>query len=296
MIQVTNLTQIYKSGKGIFDVDFRVKEGEVFGYLGPNGAGKTTTIRNLLGFANATKGSAPINGKDCSKEAAQLQSMIGYLPGEMAFFDNMTGLEFLRFMTDMRRTKNVARRDELIEQFQLDIDGKIKKMSKGMQQKLGIITAFMHDPKVYILDEPTSGLDPFMQNIFLALVQEEKKRGKTILMSSHIFEEVQRSCDRAGIIREGRLVSVEDVNNLNEMKAKTYIVTTASKSDIIKLDSSNLDTKVLSDLKVQVSTSYPYQPFFSLLATCDVTGLEIKHDSLEDVFMKYYGEVGDFDE
>ncbi len=293
MIEVKNLTQIYKSGKGIFDVDFKVTEGEVFGYLGPNGSGKTTTIRNLLGFANATKGHVTIYGLDTRKESAKLQNMIGYLPGEMAFFDHMTGMEFLKFMTNMRKTKEVSRRDQLIERFELDTSGKIKKMSKGMKQKLGIITAFMHDPKVYILDEPTSGLDPFMQNVFMNLIHEEKKRGKTILMSSHIFEEVQRSCDRAGIIREGRIVDVEDVKSLNEMKANTYLITLSSGADITTLINSDYDVVKISDNKVQVSVNYPYQQFFKLLSVCDVTGIEMKKESLEDVFMKYYGEVGD---
>lgn len=292
MINVKNLTQVYKSGKGIFDVDFSVKEGEVFGYLGPNGAGKTTTIRNLLGFANASKGHCYIDGLDTRTEAAKLQNMIGYLPGEMAFFDHMTGIEFLIFMTNMRKTKDITRRDKLIEQFELDTAGKIKKMSKGMKQKLGIITAFMNDPKVYILDEPTSGLDPFMQNVFMDLVQEEKKRGKTIIMSSHLFEEVQKSCDRAGIIREGRIVDVEDVKLLNEMQAKTYIISFSSSADATKLLNSEYDAMKVSDTKIQVSVNYPYKQFFQMLSSCDVTGLEIKKESLEDVFMKYYGEVG----
>ncbi|SHH34192.1 ABC transporter ATP-binding protein [Clostridium grantii] len=292
MIELKNLTQVYKSGKGIFDVNFSVKEGEVFGYLGPNGAGKTTTIRNLLGFANASEGSATINGLDCRKDAKELQNIIGYLPGEMALFDNMTGMEFLKFMTDMRKTKDVSRRDELIERFQLDTKGKIKKMSKGMKQKLGIITAFMHEPEVYILDEPTSGLDPFMQNIFLELVQEEKKKGKTILMSSHIFEEIHRSCDRAVIIREGKIVAIEDVKALDEMKAKTYVITLGSSTDAKKVLYSDFETKKISDDKVQAIVKYPYNQFFWFLSTCDVTKLEVKQESLEDVFMKYYGEDG----
>ena len=276
MIEVKKLTQVYRSGKGIFDIDFSVNEGEVFGYLGPNGAGKTTTIRNLLGFANATSGYATIAGLDCRKKSAKLQNIIGYLPGEMALFDHMTGMEFLKFMTNMRKTKDVSRRDQLIELFELETAGKIKKMSKGMKQKVGIITAFMHDPKVYILDEPTSGLDPFMQNVFMDLVQKEKKRGKTVLMSSHVLEEVEKSCDRAGIIRDGRLVAVEDVKLLGEMKAKSYVISLGSKSDTKMLLSSEYDTTLLSDTKVQVSVKYPFQDFFSLLSKCDITETGIK--------------------
>lgn len=296
MIKVENLTQVYRSGKGIFDVDFNVQKGEVFGYLGPNGAGKTTTIRNILGFANAKSGRVTIAGLDCRKEAKQLQNMIGYLPGEMALFDHMSGMEFLMFMTNMRRTKDLKRRDELIERFELDTTGKIKKMSKGMKQKVGIITAFMHDPQVYILDEPTSGLDPLMQNVFMDLIEEEKKRGKTILMSSHNFEEVHRSCDRAGIIRDGRLVAVEDVKLLSGMKAKTYKITLGSEEDVQTLVNSCLDVSLVSEKKVQIIANYPYKEFFGLLSNLDVTTLELKEQSLEDVFMKYYGEDGELHE
>ncbi len=292
MIEVKNLTQTYRSGKGVFDLNFSIKEGEVFGYLGPNGAGKTTTIRNLLGFTNADSGTVTINGIDCRKDAAKLQGMIGYLPGEMAFLDNMTGIEFLKFMGNMRKTKDIARRDHLIEHMELEPRGKIKKMSKGMKQKLGIITAFMHDPAVYILDEPSSGLDPFMQVKLMDLLREEKSRGKTIMMSSHIFEEVQMICDRAGIIRDGRIAAIEDVHSLNAMKQTHYIVNLAETSDMLKITSSDLQAIVLNENKVEISVGENYREMFKLLAECNVTGLESRHQSLEDVFMKYYGEDG----
>ena len=292
MIEVKNLTQTYRSGKGVFDLNFSIKEGEVFGYLGPNGAGKTTTIRNLLGFTNADSGTVTISGIDCRKDAAKLQGMIGYLPGEMAFLDNMTGIEFLKFMGNMRKTKDIARRDHLIEHMELEPRGKIKKMSKGMKQKLGIITAFMHDPAVYILDEPSSGLDPFMQVKLMDLLREEKSRGKTIMMSSHIFEEVQMICDRAGIIRDGRIAAIEDVHSLNAMKQTHYIVNLAEISDMLKITSSDLEAIVLNENKVEISVGENYREMFKLLAECNVTGLESRHQSLEDVFMKYYGEDG----
>lgn len=296
MIEVKNLTQVYKSGKGVFDLNFTIKEGEVFGYLGPNGAGKTTTIRNLLGFTNATKGSAKIKGIDCRKDAAKLQSFIGYLPGEIAFFDHMTGIQFLKFMGDMRCTKDLSIRDNLIERFTLDINVKIKKMSKGMKQKLGIITAFMHDPAIYILDEPTSGLDPLMQNIFKDLLDNEKSRGKTIMLSSHIFSEVQKSCDRAGVIRDGRIVAIEDVQSLNAMKEETLIITLADSKDIKKLTTKIKNAKKLSNRRVQITISTNYQELFAVLSTLSVIGLESRQQSLEDVFMKYYGKDAESDE
>ena len=294
MIEVKDLTQTYRSGKGVFDLDFSIDEGEVFGYLGPNGAGKTTTIRNLLGFANADKGEARINGLDCRKSTVELQKIIGYLPGETAFLDNMTGIEFLRFMTEMRATKKNGRRDELIDMLDLETKGKIKKMSKGMKQKLAIVTAFMHDPAVYILDEPTSGLDPFMQNVFMDLLESERKRGKTIMMSSHIFEEVQRSCDRAGIIKDGRIVAVEDVQALNDVKQKTYVVTLLDSTGVPELK--KLGAEQVSEVRFQVTIGHNYREFFQALAKCNVVGLYSREQSLEDVFMKYYGKDGDQDE
>ncbi len=292
MIEVKNLTQTYKSGKGVFDLTFTIGAGEAFGYLGPNAAGKTTTIRNLLGFTNAAKGYAKINGRDCRREAARLQNDIGYLPGEIAFLDNMTGTQFLNFMGDMRGTKDVKRRDDLIDRMELDPTGKIKKMSKGMKQKLAIVTAFMHDPSVYILDEPTSGLDPFMQNIFMDLLDGEKERGKTIMMSSHIFEEVQRSCDRAGIIQDGRIVAIEDIQALNSMKQKTYTITLSDSGDADRLCGGGLSAKRVAHYRVQITVGQNYREFFETLATCGVVGLYAEQQSLEDVFMKYYGKDG----
>ncbi len=296
MIEVHQLTQIYKSGKGIFDLNFSIKEGEVFGYLGPNGAGRTTTIRNIMGFANANTGKVTIQGLDCRKDAAELQKIIGYLPGEIAFFDNMKGLEFLKFVGDMHNITNNLLRDQLIEQFELDASGSIRKMSKGMKQKLGIIAAFMCDPEVYILDEPTGGLDPFMQNVFMELIETEKARGKTIMMSSHIFEEVQRSCDRAGIIREGRLVAIEDIKSLNAMKSREFIITLKTKTDADKLLKSGLETEKQSEKKVLVRVGKNFDTFIRTLSAFKVTNLDVRQRSLEDIFMNYYGREGDNNE
>lgn len=289
MIEVRNLTQIYKSGKGVFDLNFTIQKGEVFGYLGPNGAGKTTTIRNLLGFANATEGSCTINGVDCRRDSAKLMNHIGYLPGEIAFFNNMTGMQFLKFMGDMRKTEDNGIRDSLIERFDLDPRASIKKMSKGMKQKLGIIAAFMHDPDIYILDEPTSGLDPLMQNTFLELIEEEKSRGKTIMMSSHIFEEVQKSCDRACIIRDGKIVAIEEIKSLEVLNQKAYIVTFNSGEDKQKFLKSTLNTESISSTKARVFIDGDYKKLFKELSSYDVTGFESQQQSIENVFMKYYG-------
>ncbi len=289
IIRIEDLTFTYKSGKGVFDLNFSVGKGEVFGFLGPNGAGKTTTIRNLLGFTRPEKGRCSINGLDCWSESAKIQSMLGYLPGEMTFFDEMSGSQFLDLIEAMRGRKRNSRRKNLIERFELDPSGRIRRMSKGMKQKLGIITAFMHDPAVYVLDEPTSGLDPLMQNTFVELILEEKERGKTILMSSHNFEETYRTCDRAGIIREGLLVTVEDVHSLKSSQRKAYLVTLGSKSDLEKLRSAGLEIGKISKNTVEVFVAGNYEQFIAALNYCTVLGLDVATQTLEQIFLKYYG-------
>ncbi len=224
VIEISHLTRDYGSGKGIFDVTFQVNEGEVFGFLGPNGAGKTTTIRHLIGFIRNKAGQCTINGLDCWRDSAKIHQSLGYIPGEISFFDDMTGTDYLKFVSKYKGIAESGRQKELIERFELNPEGKIRKMSKGMKQKLGIVTAFMNDPDILILDEPTSGLDPLMQNRFIELIADEKNKGKTVLLSSHIFEEVERTCDRIGIIKDGKLVTVDSVETLRERHMRTYTV------------------------------------------------------------------------
>lgn len=264
-IQIENLVRDYGAGKGVFDVSFHVKQGEAFGFLGPNGAGKTTTIRHLMGFLKPRSGKCIIDGLDCWNEREKVQAKLGYIPGEISFFDDMTGTEFLRFIAKYRRIGTQNRKEELLERFELDPIGKTKKMSKGMKQKLGIVAAFMHDPDILILDEPTSGLDPLMQSRFIDLIGEEKKRGKTILMSSHMFEEVERTCDRIGIIRKGRMVAVDAADTLRERHTRNYTVTLENESAAMAFAR---DFEGVRDgLKVTVTTK----------------------QSLEEIFMNYYG-------
>lgn len=290
IIKVNGLTKDYGNHKGIFNLTLEINEGEVFGYLGPNGAGKTTTIRHLMGFLTPDQGSAQILGMDCRTRSAEIMKQLGYLPGEIAFFEGMSGLEFLNFMADMRGMADTTYRDQLIERFQLDHKGRIKKMSKGMKQKLGIICAFMHDPQVLILDEPTSGLDPLMQKLFADLILEEKTRGKTILMSSHSFEEIDRTCDRVGIIRQGDLVAVENIHSLKEKRRKTYLVTFDQPStalDFAELDV--YDQIQINGASARVSILGNVSSFLKALSNYTVLDLDTETGSLEDVFMQYYG-------
>jgi len=289
VISINNLTFKYKSGNGVFNLDFQVGKEEVFGFLGPNGAGKTTTIRNLMGFIKPDRGRCSVVGLDCWKNAPKIQRQLGYLPGEMAFFEEMTGTQFLNLLAAMRGGRKKMHRNALLERFELDPSTRIRRMSKGTKQKLGLVAAFMHDPAVYILDEPTSGLDPLMQNKFVELIREERDRGKTVLMSSHNFEETYRTCDRAGIIREGRLVAVQDVHSLKSSQRKAYLVTLGSPSDLERLRAAGLELGRINKNTVEVFISGNYDQFIRALAGCRVLGLDVVNQSLEQVFMKYYG-------
>lgn len=264
-IRVEHLSRDYGCGKGVFDVSFEVQQGEVFGFLGPNGAGKTTTIRHLMGFLKAKSGQCSINGLDCWKNRDQIQQILGYIPGEISFFEDMTGEEYLDFIGNYRKNDSHSKRAELMELFELKPHGKIKKMSKGMKQKIGIVAAFMHDPRILILDEPTSGLDPLMQNRFVELIEQEKKRGKTILMSSHMFEEVERTCHRVGMIRDGKMVALDAVEKLREQYVRSYTVT---------LETNKLAEEFAKD-------------FGGVCRGNQVT--VTTRQSLEEIFMHYYG-------
>jgi ABC-2 type transport system ATP-binding protein len=291
MIQISNLTKRYPNDKGIFHIDFTVEEGEVFGFLGPNGAGKTTTIRHLLGFLRPDEGRCAIGGLDCFTHAAEIQKSLGYVPGEMAFFDRLTGLELMHMMADMRGMKDVRRRDELIARFELDAHVRLAKMSKGMKQKVGLVIAFMHDPAVYILDEPTSGLDPLMQRRFIELVHEEQGRGKTILLSSHMFAEIDRTCQRAAMIRAGKIVDVEDLAAMKQSLQQRLVVAVAE-ADVERLAGSGLTIERLAPTRVAIDVQKgQYNTVFHTLAACNVTGLEVEEQTLEQIFLGYYGEA-----
>lgn len=290
MIDVSGLAMQYRSGKGIFDLSFSIGEGEVFGYLGPNGAGKTTTIRNLLGFMKANRGSCSINALDCWSKAAEIQKNLGYIPGEIAFISGMKGNEFLRLLSDMRRIKDATTQKKLAERFEIDTNMSLRKMSKGMKQKVGINAAFMHDPAVYILDEPTNGLDPLMQKRFVELILEEKRRGKTILMSSHIFDEIERTCDRAGIIRDGRLMAIEDVAALKQAWQKKYIITLESTGGVEALKHAGLSLVELGQNRVEITVGGKADTFIKQLSAVTVESLDVDPLSLEEVFMQFYGQ------
>ena len=289
VIEVKQLTKDYGNKKGVFNLKLSVKKGEVFGFLGPNGAGKTTTIRHLMGFIHPDTGKCFINGMDCSKQSDLIQKNLGYLPGEIAFMDDMTGINFIKFIAEMKDIKDFTRAQELIEMFNLDPNNKIKKMSKGMKQKIGIVCAFMNNPDIIILDEPTTGLDPLMQNKFLDLVLSEKEKGKTIFMSSHIFDEVERTCDRTAIIKEGHLVAVEDMKTLSGAKHKSYIITFLTEEMAECFSKEGFEVKERVKNQITLSVKGKIMPLIHTLDKYEVTSLDINTQTLEELFMHYYG-------
>lgn len=288
MIHVDSLTREFSNGRGIFDVSFNVKEGEVFGFLGPNGSGKSTTIRHLMGYMKPQRGHATIKGLNTWADQAEARRHIGYLPGEIAFLDDMNGSDFLKMLAGMQGIHNKKRQDELIDKLQFNPKTPIRKMSKGMKQKVGIVATFMHDPAIYILDEPTSGLDPLMQKLFIDLVLEEKAKGKTFLMSSHSFAEIERTCDRAAIIREGKIVTVKNIHELQTMQRKVFDVVLTKEDDVEALLNSELDLEKIDNLVVRIEIQGNYDAFINTLSHYHVKNISAADQSLEHIFMDYY--------
>ncbi len=254
-------------------------------------------LLSLKGFIRPGRGICRMMGMDCFLQAQEIQKHTGYLAGELAFPEDMTGLGFLKFMADMKGMDSHRHMESLMERFGLNPHGRIKRMSKGMKQKIGIVNAFMHQPEVVILDEPTSGLDPLMQNEFVELVLEEKKKGTTILMSSHIFEEVEKTCDRTAIIRSGRIATVEDMKELAGKRKKIYRVTLPHAAAAEKLLQepgiqpwSHPGAKEsLSPNQAEFTVSGSLPDVLRKLADFGVQDLEARNQSMEELFFQYYG-------
>lgn len=290
IIEAIDLTKKYGPNRGIFNLNLSVEEGEVFGFLGPNGAGKSTTIRHFMGFSRPTKGSCTIFQKDAYHDAASIHYELGYLPGELAFMENMTGTAMLQFMTRMKGMSDEKRRHALIDRFELNPRGAIRKMSKGTKQKLGLVIAFMADTSLYVLDEPTSGLDPLMQNRFIQLVREEKARGKTIFMSSHQFEEVERTCDRTAIIRQGQLMTVSSIEDIRNQRHRYYTLTFQTPEDAAAFMPDGFDVKERHGQTVTLIVNTDLKRFLYLVSQAPVTDITMETETLETAFFHYYGD------
>jgi len=305
IIEVDHLTKDYGSNRGVFDVTFHVSKGEAFGFLGPNGAGKSTTIRHILGFSKPDSGETKVFGKEMFKYHDQVLSRVGYIPGEIALPRGLTGWQFIRMMQDMQHIHNDEMLQRMLKMFKLEDDvlcGNTKRMSLGVKRKLAVVVAFMSDPEVLILDEPTSGLDPVMQEVFIDFIKEEKKRGRTILLSSHIFSEVDATCDRISIIKDGHLVSEFVADDLRHASIKCFKVCFKNDSDYEKMLGDIKQSKYIKLIKTKEENNAIYlscddkdiNELVTELSEYDITEFDNKKETLQDYFMKFYKEDSDF--
>ena len=231
VIQLEGLTKDYGKGRGVFDLNLNVEQGEMLGFVGTNGSGKTTTIRNIMGFLKPTSGCAKVNGLTSWQHASEIAKNIGYVPGEIAFPDLKTGIDFLKCQAEFLGISDMNYANTLIERLQLDPRANLKRMSKGMKQKTALVAALMNDASIIILDEPTTGLDPLMRVTFLDIIKEEHKKGKTILMSSHSFEELESTCDKVALISDGRIIDVCKMTDITNRPTKDFKIEFNTESD-----------------------------------------------------------------
>ncbi len=289
IIEARGLTKFYGKHRGILDLDFEVGEGEVFGYLGPNGAGKTTTIRTLLDLIRPTDGEAKIFGRDVRVEGEGIRKDIGYLPGELALFGDMTGEDTLKYLGNVKKGVDWDYVRELAERLEADLNQEVSDLSSGNKQKLGLIQAFMSKPRLLILDEPTNGLDPLMQQEFFHLIDEARENAQTVFVSSHILPVVERICDRVGIIRQGELVAVEEIEDLKEGTLRSLEIQFAERPpedrflnlpgvEEVSFEDSRLRCKVIGKLDDLIKEAARYE----------VINFISHEPNLEEIFLKYY--------
>jgi len=295
-ISTSGLTKFYGKIPGVVDLDLTVRTGEVFGFLGPNGAGKSTTIRVLLDFLHASRGPAEIFGLDSHRDSVEIRRRVGYLPADLALYPQMTGRELFGYFCAVRRVDADRRIRVLSERFALDLDRRISGYSSGMRQKAGIIQAFMHDPELLILDEPTSGLDPLMQQEFNTLIDETRASGRTVFLSSHVLPEVERLADRVGIVRQSRLVALEDVEALKGKALRHVELTFPVKIDpgpfqrlagVRKLSASD------DGLRLTLQVAGRVEEVIAEAARLSATDLVSHEAELEEIFLAHYGKVLD---
>lgn len=287
-IQLQGLTKQYANGRGIFDLSFDVAPGELFGYLGPNGAGKSTTIKTLLGFLSPESGAASINGLDVRTQSVAVRGQVGYLPSDLFLYDSMTGLEQVRLSLQARGLADLGRAKAIAQRLEVDLDRKVKTLSRGQRQKVAITLAMAHDPAVLIFDEPTTGLDPLAQETLHGLMREEAARGKTILFSSHIMSEVEALCDRVAIIRDGRIVTVDQIARLKQNRVKRVSVEFASPAPDLSAVEGVREWKAGGALQASFAWVGAPKALLALLADHDLTDIQIQDPTLEEVFMTFY--------
>ncbi len=274
VIEIRDLTKDYGAGRGIFNENLDIREGEMVGFVGTNGSGKTTTIRNILGFICPTSGSVKVNGLSSWENASEIAKLVGYVPGEIAFPDLPNGIDFLKCQAEFYGLKDMTYANELIERLQLDPRANLKRMSKGMKQKTALVAAIMNDAPVIILDEPTTGLDPLMRVTFLDIIKKEHEKGKTIFMSSHMFEELETTCDRVALINDGHIIDVADMDDIRRRPVKDFKIEFNSDADYKKFQKAGYEIVRLQDEYDQVTIRIAVERTGELLKT--LTGYDVK--------------------
>lgn len=265
VIQTNKLTKDYGDGRGIFDIDLSIEQGEMLGFVGTNGSGKTTTIRSILGFIKPTSGLACVSGLTSWEHSSEIVKNIGYVPGEIAFPDLKTGIDFLKSQAEFLGLKDMSYANELIERLQLDPRASLKRMSKGMKQKTALVAALMADLPIIILDEPTTGLDPLMRVAFLDILKEEHAKGKTIFISSHMYEELETTCDRVALINNGHIVEITNMNDIRNRPLKEFKIEFNTQEDYKRFLSESYDVIRMQDQYDQVTIRIPSDATGNLL-------------------------------
>lgn len=267
LIEIKNLTKDYGNNQGIFNINLNIEKGEMVGFVGTNGSGKTTTIRNIMGFIKPTSGEVKVNGLSSYEHASEISKLIGYVPGEIAFPDLPTGIDFLKCQAEFLNLKNMDYANELIERLQLDPRANLKRMSKGMKQKTALVAALMNDAPIIILDEPTTGLDPLMRDTFLDIIKKEHAKGKTIFMSSHMFEELETTCDKVALISDGHIIDVANMNDIRNRPVKEFKIEFNNQEDYQKFQKENYEIIRLQDQYNQVTIKIKTTETGDLLTT-----------------------------
>ena len=288
-IQTTNLTKYYGKARGIIDLSLSVEQGEFFGFIGPNGAGKSTTIRTLLGLIAHTSGEARIFEKDIVKDHISVLEQIGYLPSEAVFYPGMRVKDVLKLSADLRKKDCAEEAKKLCDRLQLDSSRKVDELSFGNRKKVGIVCALQSNPELLILDEPTSGLDPLMQREFFEILKERNHRGTTVFLSSHVLSEIQRNCTRAAIIREGRLIACDSVEQLSQSNAKRISI--HGKVDLSGLD--GIRDKKEGEDSVSFLYTGDINKLLRILSAGQLSDISISEPDLEEIFLHYYEKEGE---
>jgi len=287
IIEVTNLTKYYGKSRGIVDVSFGVDEGEIFGFIGPNGAGKSTTIRLLLSLIHPSSGSATVFGKDVTALGPEIRRDIGYLPSEVYYYEGMKVIDLLKYSASFYAGDHTQRMKELSEIMELEMNRRISDLSYGNKKKVGIVQGLLHSPRLLFLDEPTAGLDPLMQRKFFDLIRQENARGVTVFFSSHILGEVQRLCNRVGIIREGKVVEISNIRALQQNNYKKISVT-AEGQDAAAFDLPGVTNVQTENGTVNFFFKGDINTVLQKISETPVTDVTIEEPTLEEIFMHYY--------